>query len=1105
MIVVDDDSPPSAAPDRKEQRSAKRPSQKREEEEEEWILRGGSRCPICFLALSKNVAALMGCGHTFHLLCIEEWFKQRGGRSQKPTCPYCAKEYASRRYILSLHFDLPDLAARVSSLSSSSNAADENPETRLRRLELELREERREKEAAREEAMAHAAALEAHEAREEELVRQLRAEEEQRAKLASRVQTLEEARLREEETRQNACRTYEENRRVLEEKYHKLTKKCQSLQFLATVVKEDRLEGATLLDKIRRLPGLTSDEKLARIMPLVEFLKRSKAVRTAELKKLKKENFLLRRKLSASALAELPRDGAPSERRREEASSSFTINRQEKDGEARDKCDAYPLPSSSSSSSSSSPSPSASASSSSSSSSSSSLSVGSSSLGPAQRSERQSEERRENAHVSGASSRPQLRLSRAPALLSRRLPGGRADSRTFAAASLEANGGQRPSLKDPAKPQGTDGNAGAADARKEDSEAEGENKRMGEKAGIAKKGGKREKETGICEAEGGARRRGSEAPSAARQDEAREYREKSRGRENETWVVGRRHWGTEEAETSWRKRRREEVDDAGETGCLSVKRRVFGDRRQFLPENESRAGARPAQASRPASLLIHQVEDEAEAEKPEEEGWRGRRQRRQQLMELEVQVVPRDADEEELEGEEEETQLDSELASLFETPESLEKGRVRVFCSSFDAHPVVSGSPSASNVVDRDRHVSPVSSASSSGPLGPSSSSSCSFASSAPSPSAPSPLPFGSNFTSVSSVSCSAPSAPLQTTSFPCASLPLPRNTQTSTHAASERDPPRGNEEIGSLSSCDRRLTPATSKQTNNSVPSFIAHFLLSPSSVEKLRSRERELRDTEHESSAFFDRCLDGSLPTSAVQTPQRPRSRDNSRGAGWEGGNAENSSGVRIPGESGQERRTGAESGVEKTAASTRESRLEEAVSSGRHDGTERSKRVDPEELDVDGDSCESDRETVRESSDASDCSSNENLKNELTPSTSLRRDERRKWGSLQPYRPESLTAGVPCKGALGGRSRRRHLAKVNSPGCGGRSLREQVVCDKKSHDPRGVCTACLAKPPFGRSRLLNATRSTGVFGSFMRGKFQVQGVTFAGKNSVEKRLLN
>ncbi|CBZ56100.1 putative zinc finger (C3HC4 RING finger) protein [Neospora caninum Liverpool] len=1141
MIVIDDDSPPSAAPDGKEGCfPAKRASEKREEDEEEWIQRGGSRCPICFLALFKDVAALMGCGHTFHLPCIEKWFKQRGGRAQKPSCPYCAKEYASRRYILSLHFDLPDPAARVSSLPSSSSAENEDPETRIRRLEMELREERREKLAAREEATSRAAAVEALEAREEELVRLLRSEEEQKTKLASRVETLEEARVREEESRENAFRTYEENRRVLEEKYQKLAKKCQTLQLLATVVKEDRADGATLLDKIRKLSGLTADEKLARIMPLVEFLKRSKAARTEEMKKLKKENFLLRRKLSGSALAEATRVGPPSESKREETSAASSTNIPERIKEEQRDKRGPSLPSSSSSASSSSSSAS-STSSSFSSASSSSSSVSSSSSCPLikSRSDRQREERRGKADVPLPSSRQHTRLPPAPPFpsLSRRERAAGGDEPRASRAAILDERVPRDVAKCRAKHRPGDAER-AVDERRGDSDSEGGERRNGE---IERQGGRE----GFAGRQ--ANRENQDQERRAAEDRREEFPSDFAG----AWLVGRPQRGDErlsveeEEETSWRKRRRDDDEDDRETAFLFFRRRRAGDgRTHVLSRDLRRAEASREEVSGPSSPRVYQVEDAADAE--EEEGWRRRRQRRQQSTEVGAHDVQGGGTQDEHEQDDEQTQLNSEVASLLEDPDTTEqRGEPGAF-PSLHTRPSHCESPSrvlsASGRIHRVAHLSSASASSGS------SSSSSSSATAPPSSSAVSPpFPVGSASTASGTFVSSASIASSQSFWPSCASPPLSRNAQTSpaaasvspqiAHASSEHVPdgarlaswgdcPRRKEQIGRLSArawpagiCASPSSAARSKQTASSVPSFIAHFLNSPSpSAEKQRTRDPELRDNgEEKACAFPGGNAQGPPSVSAVQTPQRTCSRGSSRRSVWQsesaelsaevsGGISENNtdeargpfpadatsaravvqigtvhcggfletaavsspstwahpsaaagcapttvderslcrshstvprapdnpcgvttpnilresrrcaspSGVRTPQDTPEAKRAGSASrgrpaedtSGQRRAPLTRGPRVVECVFR-RCDAPERHEEVEAGE--ADDVSCESDQETVRDGpSDTTDGSSNENLKNEVMPSTS--RDERRKWGSLQPYRPESLNAGFP-----------------------------------------------------------------------------------------------
>ncbi|PHJ23816.1 zinc c3hc4 type (ring finger) domain-containing protein [Cystoisospora suis] len=263
-----------------------------EDEEDEWINRGGSRCSICYLSLIKDIAALTGCGHTFHSACIEKWFKQRGGRSQKPTCPYCAKEYPSqgRRSILSIHLDLPDFSS-----SSINSATDQNedPAITIARLTAELAGERRKREEGENEIQQHALQVAKLEAREDELLRFWSIEEEEKKKCMKRIDILTATLREEEERRENSSRAYEENRKALEEKFSILNKKYHTLKILASVIQEEDVhsEKEEILEKLKRLPGLTSEEKLQRMVPLVEFLRRAQASKQEEIKKLKKEKY----------------------------------------------------------------------------------------------------------------------------------------------------------------------------------------------------------------------------------------------------------------------------------------------------------------------------------------------------------------------------------------------------------------------------------------------------------------------------------------------------------------------------------------------------------------------------------------------------------------------------------------------------------------------------------------------------------------------------------------------------------------------------------------------------------------------------------------------
>lgn len=47
-------------------------------------------CSICFEGISTQTGkTVLGCGHTFHMLCVVRWFQSQDGPS---SCPYCRHE-----------------------------------------------------------------------------------------------------------------------------------------------------------------------------------------------------------------------------------------------------------------------------------------------------------------------------------------------------------------------------------------------------------------------------------------------------------------------------------------------------------------------------------------------------------------------------------------------------------------------------------------------------------------------------------------------------------------------------------------------------------------------------------------------------------------------------------------------------------------------------------------------------------------------------------------------------------------------------------------------------------------------------------------------------
>lgn len=49
-----------------------------------------SDCAICFVEITAETGrSVLGCGHTFHMLCVVRWFSQQDGPS---SCPCCRRE-----------------------------------------------------------------------------------------------------------------------------------------------------------------------------------------------------------------------------------------------------------------------------------------------------------------------------------------------------------------------------------------------------------------------------------------------------------------------------------------------------------------------------------------------------------------------------------------------------------------------------------------------------------------------------------------------------------------------------------------------------------------------------------------------------------------------------------------------------------------------------------------------------------------------------------------------------------------------------------------------------------------------------------------------------
>jgi hypothetical protein len=67
-----------------------------------------SECAICRTELetTKSEVQISTCGHGYHKVCIEQWFKQLGLAQKK--CPICSMDYKIKNIINSYHH-LPHL------------------------------------------------------------------------------------------------------------------------------------------------------------------------------------------------------------------------------------------------------------------------------------------------------------------------------------------------------------------------------------------------------------------------------------------------------------------------------------------------------------------------------------------------------------------------------------------------------------------------------------------------------------------------------------------------------------------------------------------------------------------------------------------------------------------------------------------------------------------------------------------------------------------------------------------------------------------------------------------------------------------------------------